>query len=431
MRRFFAVAAGQLISWTGSALTDFAIPVWIYITTGSLADFTLFAVLGLVPGMLVSPLAGAIVDRYDRRTIMILGDLAAGGVQLILGILAWTGNLQIWHIYPLIVALSLALTFQRFAYMSAVPQLVPKRYLGHANGVVATVSGSAMLLVPLLAVGLLSVIGLGGILALDVLSYLVATLVVAFVRFPRTMAWRRREGLLAEIAGGVRHSWGNFNFRAMLLWFAVLNVFLAPLWLMFTPLVLSFATLADIARVSVAGGVGGLLGGLVMSVWGGPRKHRLRGVFLATLGFAVFCGVVGARSDLTLIAAGAFGMAFCMTLINGQYATIIQVKVPQRFHGRVIALNTLVAWSTLPFGYIVVVPYGSELFKNIGEAAGIGADRGIGLLYLVCGLAIAVVALAALRIRRLARFDEEVPDAVPDDLVGTEALKRRLEKVAS
>ncbi|GAA0983215.1 hypothetical protein GCM10009555_054570 [Acrocarpospora macrocephala] len=431
MRRFFAVAAGQLISWTGSALTDFAIPVWIYITTGSLADFTMFAVLGLVPGMLVSPLAGAIVDRYDRRTIMILGDLAAGGVQLILGVLAWTGNLQVWHIYPLIVALSLALTFQRFAYMSAVPQLVPKQYLGHANGVVATVSGSAMLLVPLLAVGLLSVIGLGGILALDVLSYVVATLVVVFVQFPRTMAWRRREGLLAEIAGGVRHSWGNVSFRAMLLWFAVLNVFLAPLWLMFTPLVLSFATLADIARVSLAGGVGGLLGGLVMSVWGGPRRHRLRGVFLATLGFAVFCGVVGFRSDLTLIAAGAFGMAFCMTLINGQYATIIQVKVPQRFHGRVIALNTLVAWSTLPFGYIVVVPYGSELFKHIGAAAGIGADRGIGLLYLVCGLAIAVIALAALRISRLARFDEEVPDAVPDDLVGTQALQRRLEKVTS
>ncbi|MER5425189.1 non-ribosomal peptide synthetase/MFS transporter [Streptosporangium roseum] len=439
MRRFLLISVGQLVSITGSALTEFAIPIWIYLNTGSLARFALFAVLGLVPGMLVAPLAGAIVDRYDRRRVMLCGDVAAGGTQLALGVLLWTGNLEIWHIYPLLACLSVALTFQRFAYGSAIPQIVPKRFLGHANGVVQMATGTAQLVVPLIATGLMATIGLGGILVIDVASYAVATIVLLFVRFPAGMPWRRREGVVTEMMNGIRHSWGNPGFRGMLVFFAVLNVFLSPLFLMISPLVLSFATLDDVGRVAFAGGLGVFLGGLLMTAWGGPRRRRLYGVLLATLALAVFCVVTGFRQNLPLIAAGAFGMSFCLTLLNGVYATIIQVKVPQRFHGRVIALNTLVAWSTLPIGFGVVAPYGSAVFEpllapdgplasTVGALIGTGEGRGIGFMYACFGLAIAAIALVAMRVRVLARFDTDVPDALPDDLVGFEALRSRTRK---
>ncbi|WP_310741398.1 non-ribosomal peptide synthetase [Microbispora sp. H10670] len=440
MRRFLVVAAGQLVSITGSALTEFAIPLWIYLTTGSLARFALFSVLGLLPGMLVAPLAGAIVDRFDRRRVMLAGDLAAGGTQLALGVLLWTGNLQIWHIYPLLVCLSIALTFQRLAYGSAIPQLVPKRFLGHANGVVQMAAGTAQLIVPLIAVGLMAAIGLEGILVIDVASYAVATLTILLVRFPATMAWKRRESVLAEMMGGIRHSWGNRGFRAMLFYFAVLNVFLSPLFLMISPLVLSFASLAEVGRVSFAGGLGAFLGGLAMAAWGGPRRRRLHGVLLSTLALSVFCLLTGLRADLFPIAAGAFGMSLCLTLLNGVYATIIQVKVPQRFHGRVIALNTLVAWSTLPIGFGLVAPYGAQVFEpllapggplagTVGAVLGTGPGRGIGFMYACFALAIAAVALVGMRIGVLRRFDDEVPDALPDDVVGYQALTRRIASV--
>ncbi|RVX39027.1 amino acid adenylation domain-containing protein [Nonomuraea polychroma] len=436
MGRFTLVAAGQLVSILGSALTEFAVPLWIYTTTGSLVNFALFAVLGLLPGMLVAPLAGAIVDRHDRRVVMLAGDVTAGGVQLILGVLLWTGNLEIWHVYPLLALLSVALTFQRLAYGSAIPQLVPKRFLGHANGVVQLVTGTAQVAVPLVAVGLMAVIGLEGILIIDVLSYGFAIAVLLAVRFPRSMAWRRRETVMAEIAGGWRLTWGNRGFRGMLVFFAVLNVFLSPLFLMISPLVLSFATLRDVGQVSLAGGIGVLAGGLLMAVWGGPRRRRLRGVLLFTLALAVFCVVAGVRADLVLITAGAFGMSLFLTLLNGVYATIIQVKVPQRFHGRVIALNTLVAWSTLPIGFGLVAPYGAAVFDPLmapdgplattaGALLGTGDGRGIGLMYVAFGLAIALIAVCAMRVRVLARFDAEVPDALPDDLVGIQELRRR------
>ncbi|MFJ9952359.1 amino acid adenylation domain-containing protein [Kitasatospora sp. NPDC091207] len=436
MRRFLGVAAGQQISMIGSALTEFALPVWIYLTTGSLAQFGLLAACGLVPGILAAPIAGAVVDRGDRRRIMLYGDVAAGLTQAVMLLLYLTSGLEVWHAYVLIAVLSTALTFQRLAWNSAVPQLVPKRFLGRANGVVQMAFGLAQFLVPLFAVGLLSALGLGGILALDVASYVVATGVTLAVRFPDVMAAQRRESVAAEIRAGFRRALGSRHFRAMLLFFAVLNIFLSPLFLLTTPLVLSFAPLAAAGWVAVAAGLGAVLGGLTLLVWGGPRRLRLRGVLFATLGLAAACLVTGLRPSVLPVALGAFGMAYGLALVNGVYATIVQTKVPLRFHGRVIAVNTMVAWSTLPVGFAVVAPLGPRLVQplvdengplagTVGRLIGTGEGRGIGLLYLLFGLAMALLVLICLAVPALRHFDRDVPDAEPDDLVGLTALTDR------
>ncbi|GII77926.1 hypothetical protein Sru01_29080 [Sphaerisporangium rufum] len=436
MRRFFGVAGGQALSIIGSALTEFAIPIWIYLTTGSLIDFALFSVLALVPGMLVSPLAGTIIDRNDRRRVMLLGDVGAGGAQLTLGLLLWTGNLQIWHIYPLLGCLSVALAFQRIAYGSAIPQLVPKRFLGHANGVVGMINGVAQLIVPLAAAGLMALIGLEGILVIDVVSYAIAIGSLLLIRFPATMALRRRESMTAELINGFRYSFGNKGFRRMVTFFAVVNLFMAALFMMISPLVLSFATLGDVGRVSFFGGLGVFLGGMTMAVWGGPRERRFRGQLMFTLTLGLAAVVIGSREDLVVITAGVFGMFLSLTLLNGVYTTIVQVKIPQRYHGRVFALNQLVAFSTLPLGYAVVAPLGTAwlepmlmpggaLAGTVGQVIGTGAGRGIGLLYVLLGTAIALCVLVARRRRVLWDFDELVPDALPDDLIGFETLRSR------
>lgn len=179
-----------------------------------------------------------------------------------------------------------------------------------------------------------------------------------------------------------------------------------------------------------------MLGGLTLLVWGGPRRLRLRGVLFATLGLAAACLVTGLRPSVVPVALGAFGMAYGLALVNGVYATIVQTKVPLRFHGRVIAVNTMVAWSTLPVGFAVVAPLGPRLVQplvdedgalagTVGRLIGTGEGRGIGLLYLLFGLAMALLVLACLAVPALRHFDRDVPDAEPDDLVGLAALTDR------
>ncbi|GGY41475.1 hypothetical protein GCM10010363_22940 [Streptomyces omiyaensis] len=436
MGRFLAIATGQQLSMIGSALTEFALPIWLYLQTGSLAQLGLLAAFGLVPGVVVAPLAGAVVDRGDRRRVMLWGDVAAGLTQAALLALHLGDSLEVWHCYLMISLLSAALAFQRVAWGSAVPQLVPKRFLGRANGVVQMALGLAQFLVPLIAVGVLHVVGLGGILVFDVVTYLLATGVTLAVRFPDAMAATRRESVGAEIRAGFRRALGSRHFRAMLFWFAALNVFLSPLFLLVTPLVLSFSSTAAAGWVSTAAGLGAVLGGLTLLVWGGPRRMRMRGVLLAALGLAAACFVTGLRPSVAVVAAGAFGMTYGLALLNGIYATVVQTKVPMRFHGRVIAVNTMVAWSTLPIGFALVAPAGPGLLQplmdeggalasTVGAVIGTGDGRGIGLLYLVFGLAMAALALISFCVPVLARFDREVPDAESDDLIGLETLKAR------
>ncbi|WP_440064953.1 amino acid adenylation domain-containing protein [Streptosporangium sp. OZ121] len=437
LRRFLVVAAFQLVSMVGTAITDFAIPVWIYLTTGSLVDFALFVALSIMPGVVIAPLAGAIVDRSSRRSMMILGNCMAGGTQLVLGALFWTDTLQIWHIYPLTACLSIALIFQRLGFTTALPQLVPKEYMGHAAGVVQMVIGTAQFAAPLVAVALLSTIGLGGILVVDVASFALVLGALLLIRFPDTMAHSPREPLSKEIAQGLRMSIGNRHLRAAMIYFATLNVMLSALLLSITPLVLSFSTLTVAGQISFVGGLGGALGGMVIALWGGPRRRRMRGVMLATLGLSVFAVITGSQPVAWGVGLGAFGLWGCLSIVNGTFLTIIHTKVPQRFHGRVQSFNQMVSWSTLPIGMAVVAPLGERLLNpllvpggalapTVGAVIGVGPGRGVALMYIVLGLGIAAHVLISMRTRVLSRFDDEMPDAPADDLVGAQILRERV-----
>lgn len=433
--RFLTVASGQIVSMTGTALTEFALPIWAYLDTGSLLRFALFSVVGLLPGILVAPVAGALVDRSDRRVALIGSNVAAAGLLGLLTVLVAGGGLGSPLLYATLAVLSAVLSVQRLAYMSAVPQLVPKRYLGHANGVLQFGTGTAQFLTPLLAVALLEAVGLMGVLGVALGSYVVSLVILLVVRFPNTMAWRRRETVLAEIRNGYQYFFQRPGLRAMLMFFVTLNAPLAAVTVMLSPLVLSVGTLSNAGQVSMVTAGGAIAGGLVMAFWGGPRQRRMRGMLWTAAWLAVFAVVIGSRPSLPVIAAGAFGFSFALTIVNGIWLTIIHTKVPQRFHARVIALNQMFALSVVCLGFLLaplaarvleplMVP-GGLLADSVGAVIGVGAGRGIALLDLLCALGLATAVTVALCRPVLANFDRDVPDAEPDDLVGLAALRAR------
>ncbi|MFG3708201.1 amino acid adenylation domain-containing protein [Micromonospora sp. NPDC047670] len=437
MARFVAVTAGQLVSTTGSALTAFALPIWLFTQTGSVANLGLLWALALICGVLMLPIAGAITDRVSRRKIMMVASSSAGSIQLVLAALLWTDNLQLWNIYLLVALSQVAGSFQRIAFQSAVPQLVPKRYLGHAMGITQLTNGFAMLLMPVFAAGLLAAIELKGILLIDVASYAVAVLTLAVVRFPDLLGWRPKERLLVAIANGMRYSWQHKGFRLMLGYFALGNIFLAPALVLTTPLVLSFGTATQVAQVALAEALGAVAGGVLMSLWGGPRHRRMIGVLIGNLGTAVGCMLIGLDASVAMICVGAFWLAMAMTTAQSIYATIVQVKVPQRFHGRVFSLNQTISWSTLPIGFALIAPGATALFEpmlapggalagSVGAVIGTGPGRGIGFAYVCFGAALVLITLGGFAIRLLRRFDIEVPDSLPDDLIGAQERERRL-----
>jgi amino acid adenylation domain-containing protein len=437
MARFVAVTFGQLVSTTGSLLTSFALPIWLFTRTGSVTDLGLLWALALIFGVLTLPVAGAITDRYDRRKVMMLASCLSGSVQLGLAVLLFTDSLVLWHVYMLVALSQVGGSFQRIAFQSAVAQLVPKRFLGHAMGIVQLSTGTAQLLMPVLAAGLYAAIDLKGILLIDVASYVFAIVALIFVRFPNRMAWKPREPLMAAIVGGMRYSWNHRGFRTMLAYFALGNIFLAPALVLVTPLVLSFAGTTEVAQIALAEAAGAITGGVLMSIWGGPRKRRMLGVLIGNLGTAAGCVVIGLDASVTVVFCGMFFMAGSMATAQGIYATLVQVKVPQRYHGRVFALNQTITWSTLPIGFALLAPGATALFEplmapdgalagSVGALIGVGDGRGIGLGYVLFGLALIVITLGGFSIRLLRRFDTEVEDSLPDDLIGAQERERRL-----
>ena len=183
MRTFLIVCLGQLVSLTGSGITSFALGVWIYQKTGSVTQFALMALAATLPMILISPFAGALVDRWNRRWAMILSDTGAALCTLCIATLFWYDRLEVWQLYLLTAIAGTFNAFQWPAYTAATTMIVPKEQLGRASGIMQIGRGVAQVVAPGIAGVLLVTIGLRGIILIDFASFTIALMTLLFVRF--------------------------------------------------------------------------------------------------------------------------------------------------------------------------------------------------------------------------------------------------------
>ena len=425
-KAFTVLLAGQIVSFLGSRLSSFGLGVWIFMSTGSTTKFALTAFVGAVTSLLVAPLAGVMVDRWDRRWTMIFGDTGAALGTAALALLLWSQRIELWHIYLILAFAGFFQTFQGPAFEATVSLLVPKKHLGRASGMLQFGSEGTRIMAPPIAGLLLPVIGLAGLLTIDFITFLVSILSLLLIWVPRperTQESRRHEGSLRqELTYGWHYLVERKGFMGLIAVAAAVNFSLGMVMVLFTPLVLSFTSPAMLGVVLAGSALGGMTGGLLMGVWGGP-KRRVRGlfVFLAVQGSILLLG--GLKPNVPLVAGAAFVFMLCAPVIHGCSQAIWLSKVAPDVQGRVFSIRRVIATVTLPLSLLLAGPLADYVFEpllaeggalagTVGQIIGVGPGRGIGLMLIVLGVLMLLALAFGSLYRPLQRLEEELPDVV-------------------
>ncbi|MGW5670749.1 MFS transporter, partial [Micromonospora sp. NPDC003776] len=420
---FYLVAIGQLVSLIGSGLTGFGMSLWVYQRTGSVSLFATATVLALLPAVVLSPIAGALADRWDRRLIMILADCLAATGTVTLALLLWLGQLQLWHVFTAISVTAVATAFQQPAYLAAVTQLVPKRYYGRANGIVSLGTATSTVLAPLVGGALVIAVGLRGIVLIDLLTFTFAVVVALSVRFPDTLFVKREEPFRQEVLGGWRFIVRRHGLVALVVLTASLNYFFALVEVLVTPLTLSFGDPAVLGRVLAASGVGMLVGSVLMGVWGGTAR-RTTGILGSVVLLGASLVTVGLHPSPLFPALGLFGMGLATALVNTHWLAIVQAKVGLELQGRVLSMGQMLSWLMVPAGFLSAGPLAEHVFAPLVSSSGLlasvlgnGPGRGMALAAIVAGLCALALAAAGIAYRPIRDVEDELPDNDPGTII--------------
>jgi DHA3 family macrolide efflux protein-like MFS transporter len=425
MRRFMTLFTGLLISVLGSAFTGLAMGVWVFRETGSATQYSITLLFNLIPGVLFGPVAGALVDRFNRRVVLMVSEAVSAAAILGLALLYGAGALRAWHIFLAVGVQSLVRAVQMPALSSVVVLLAPKERIGLANGLImlAQALGNT---VGFAAGGLLLVtIDLSGVLLMDVATFALNIVILTFVPIPRPPrsevgAEAAGSGLAAEIRVGWRVLAARRPLQALLLFSATLNISLGYADALVTPLVLSFASAASLGMVVAAMGIGGIVGSASIAAWGGPRR-RINGLAGFALPLGLFLCVGALRPSVPLVVMAALCFTFCFTVVDGTCRNILQLEVEPDLQGRVFAAYNMVSGGVLATSYLLAGPAADRIFEpllqengplagSVGSVIGTGPGRGMALLMLVVGLVMLLTSAVSFLRPSLRGFPDRLSD---------------------
>lgn len=425
MRTFLLVWAGQLVSSFGSSLTRFALGVWVFEKTGSATQFGLVLFFAVLPGIPLSPFAGAYVDRWDRKKVMIAADTGAALATLLVALLLYADRLEMWHVYAVVTFGAALGAFQGPAHAATTSLLVPREHFARAMGMVQFGQAGVRIAAPIAAAGLMAAIGFRGILLIDFATFLAAATTLLLLRIPnppRAPAQGRRPPIWREAAFGWRYLLDRKGLARLVAVFAAINLFMGMAQGIYQPMVLSTATVATLGTISSIGGIGMLAGSLILSVWGGPRR-KIHGVLAAAGLGGISQLLLGVHPSVPVWAAGVFGVLFTVPFVAGLISAVMMRKVAPEVQGRVFATNQMVAMSSAPVAFLVAGPLADHVFEplllpggalagTVGVLIGVGPGRGMGLMIVLAGAAIVVAAIVGFLDPRIRNLEEELPDAV-------------------
>jgi DHA3 family macrolide efflux protein-like MFS transporter len=377
-RRFFTIWTGQALSLFGSALVQFALIWWLTQESGSATVLAIATLVGMLPQIVIGPFAGALVDRWNRRVIMIVADLTIAVFSLLLAYLFATGTVQIWHIYAVMAIRALGGAFHFPAMAASTPLMVPNEQLTRINGLNQALQGVNTLVAPPVGALLLGILPTQGILLIDVGTAMLAIVPLLFLSIPQPKRHEEahlkvKPSLFKDVKNGLAYMRTIPGFTAIIFMALFLNFLLVPTTALVPLLVTKhFGKGAiELGLLESAMGIGIITGGIFLSIWGGFKK-KIATSLTGIIGLGIGVMLTGlAPADLFILAiAGNITLGFMLPIANGPIGALMQSIVRPDMQGRVMSLVNSGATAISPLGLLLAGPVSDWLGIRVWFWAG-------------------------------------------------------------
>ncbi len=359
---FFAIWTGQAFSLLGSRIVQFALVWWLTERTGSATVLATATLVALLPEILLSPIAGAYVDRWNRRIVMIVADGLIALASIWLAYLFWSGAMQIWHIYVIMLVRALGGCFHWPAMQASTSLMVPREHLARVAGLNQTLNGALSILAPPLGALLMGLIPLHGVILVDVVTAALAIAPLCFVHVPqprRANEGQKVSSVWCDVQDGLRYV---FNWPGLVTLIGAIMIFKIVLTPAFSlmPLLVSDHFGGGAVQLSLLQaiiGVGIVLGGLILSAWGGFKRQiytTMTGMCIIGVSFIIL-SLLPSRLFWAALAT-VFLMGLTIPMIDGPIMAIFQGTISPEMQGRVLTLVISLGSMTSPLGLAVAGP---------------------------------------------------------------------------
>ena len=375
MSRFWAIFSTQSISLLGSQIVQFSLVWWLTKMSGSASVLAVASIMALLPQVFISPIAGAYVDRWNRRRIMIAADTLIALMVLVIAALYAFGVVQVWHVYALMFLRAVGGAFHNPAMQASTTLMVQKENLSRIAGLNQALFGLVNILAPAIGALLFEVWPLQNVLMIDVGTAAIAVAILLLTKIPQQ---RRDPGdatksLYSDLMEGVRYLVHWRGGLYLMLGAVLVNLFFVPAVSLTAILVQRFfgGEALQYASIESMLGIGMVVGGVSLGVWGG-FKSKVKTAMLALAAAGVGSAVVGLlpSSAFLLAVACFFLIGLMLPLINGSIFSLLQAVIPPELQGRILTIVVATSSAMAPVGLSVAGPvsdaFGVQVWFVVG-----------------------------------------------------------------
>ncbi len=364
MRRFIPIWSAQIFSLLGSGIVQFAFVWWMTQKTGSAVILTTATLVAMLPEVFLSPFAGALVDRWNRRWVMVISDGAIAMVTVVLVVLFAMNKVEIWHIYVALFLRSAGGIFQWPAMQASTTLMVPEEHYARIAGLNQAIRGALNIVAAPLGALLMTLLQFYLVVAVDVVTAMIAITPLLFFHIPQPVRQDAGEILtpgrvLKDIGEGFRYlkTWKGLLYLMLLA--TLLNFMLAPAGTLMPLLVTQHfgKGVWELSLTESAIGIGTVIGGLLLGVWGGFKKRILTSLMgVIGLGFGVLIMGVAPAEYFVIGVVGCALLGIMNPIANGPLQAIMQKTVPPEMQGRIMGLTSSVATAMIPLSMLAATP---------------------------------------------------------------------------